>query len=31
MVRVYQDPELEKLLVEDPIILANRESCVQVI
>ena len=31
VVRVYQDPELEKLLVEDPIVAANRESCKQVI
>jgi len=27
VVRVYQDPELEKLLVEDPIVAANREAC----
>ena len=31
IVHVYQDPELEKLLVEDPIVAANRESCIEVI
>ena len=31
VVKVYQDPELEKLLVEDPIVASNRESCQQVI
>lgn len=31
VVRVYQAEDLEKLLVEDPIIAANREACEQVI
>jgi len=31
VVKVYQDPNLEKLLVEDPIVAANREACQTVI
>ena len=31
VVKVYQDPQLEQLLVEDPIVAANRDSCVSVI
>lgn len=31
VVKVYQDPNLDKLLVEDPIVAANREACAEVI
>ena len=31
VVRVYQDENLEKLLVEDPIVAANRDACQSVI
>ena len=31
VVRVYQDENLEKLLVEDPIVAANRDACQTVI
>jgi len=31
VVNVYQDPNLDKLLVEDPVVAANREACRQVI
>ena len=31
VVKVYQAADLEKLLVEDPIVAANREACKEVI
>lgn len=31
VVQVYQAADLEKLLVEDPIVAANREACKEVI
>ena len=31
VVKVYQADDVESLLVEDPVVAANREACVQVI
>ena len=27
VMKVYQDPNIEKLLVEDPIVASNRKAC----